>query len=185
MTTPIEMRHKIHQFPELALQEFETTKLLTKAIRQAAETNDCNITIHQPLKTGLLIEYSVNDSAYTILRADIDALPVIEQTGWKYASKNQNMHACGDDVHTAILYGYLLDVMETKPQQNFLFLFQPAEEAVGGAEMLLATGILDQFDIEKVFAMHVNDDFEKGTIATNDATLTRIPLTPSKTIAMP
>ncbi|MFP4548777.1 MAG: M20 family metallopeptidase [Fidelibacterota bacterium] len=171
MISPIEMRHKIHQFPELALQEFETTKLLTKAIRQAADINDCDIIIHQPLKTGLLIEYKQNSGSYTMLRADIDALPVIEQTGWKYASKNQNMHACGHDVHTAILYGFLLEVMADKPQQNFLFLFQPAEETVGGAEMLLATGILDKFDINQVFALHVNDDFEKGTIATNDSVL--------------
>lgn len=171
MISPVEMRHKIHQYPELALQEFETTKILKKAICQAAEKNNCDIIIHHPLKTGLLVEYKYHSGSYTMLRADIDALPMVEQTGWQYASKNKNMHACGHDVHTAILYGYLLDVMQSKPQQNFLFLFQPAEEAVGGAEMLLATRVLDDYNIEKVFALHVNDDIEKGTVSSNDATL--------------
>jgi N-acetyldiaminopimelate deacetylase len=55
--------------------------------------------------------------------------------------------------------------------KNFLFLFQPAEEAIGGAELILKTGFLDNYNIDKTFAIHVNDEFESGTIATNDSTL--------------
>ncbi len=172
MISPVALRHKIHQNPELALQEFETTNLLIENIKSGAEYYNTSITIHRPIKTGLVVEYNYNKRApYTLLRADIDALPTIELTEWKFQSKNQNMHACGHDVHTAALYGFLLYILENQPTKNILFLFQPAEEAVGGAEMILNSGILNQYTIAQSYALHVNDDYEKGTIATNDATL--------------
>ncbi|MBN2279945.1 MAG: amidohydrolase [Candidatus Marinimicrobia bacterium] len=171
MILPVELRHKIHQNPELALQEFKTTQLLKDSITSAMANFHYKIKIHRPLETGLLVEYKPTDGVFTLLRADIDALPTIEQTGCDFSSLNENMHACGHDVHTAILYGFLLHVLKNKPQQNMLFLFQPAEEAVGGAQKILETGILDLFNIEKSFALHVNDEYEKRTIATNGSTL--------------
>jgi len=171
MISPVELRHKIHQTPELAMQEFKTTQLLIENIESAMKHYQYKIKLHRPLETGLVVEYKPTDGDFTLLRADLDALPTIEQTGCEFASQNENMHACGHDTHISILYGFLLQVLEIKPQQNMLFLFQPAEEAIGGAKMILETGILDIFNIEKSFALHVNDEFDKGTIATNDSTL--------------
>jgi N-acetyldiaminopimelate deacetylase len=171
MISPVELRHKIHQHPELALQEIKTTKLLRENIESAGQHFQTKIKIHCPLETGLLVEYKPTKGTFTLIRADIDALPMKEETDCDFSSQNENMHACGHDVHAAILYGFLLFVLKHKLQQNMLFLFQPAEEAVGGAEMILNSGILDQFTIEKAFALHVNDDFEAGTVATNDHTL--------------
>ncbi len=171
MITPIELRNLLHQHPELALQEFYTTKLLEKSIKEIAKFNKINIKIHKPLDTGLVIEYKVNDSSFTLFRADIDALPTVEDTGFEYSSTNGNMHACGHDIHMAILYGFIQHIFESKPNQNFLFIFQPAEEAIGGAKKILDSGILDNFHIDKAFALHVTDDYPEGTIATNSSTL--------------
>ena len=171
MISPVELRHRIHQNPELAMQEFETTKLIIESIKDAAKINNVEIIIHRPLKTGLIVEYKQNNDNFTMLRADIDALPTIEQTGCDFSSINDNMHACGHDIHVAALYGFILHVFSKKPNQNYLFLFQPAEEAIGGAKMILETGFLDNYKINKSYAFHVNDDFEKGTIATNDSIL--------------
>ncbi len=116
--TPIELRHKLHQIPELMFKEFQTTSLLLDAINELPL-----VKIHRPLETGLIVEYTVNEGNYLLFRADIDALPIKEETGISFASTNQNMHACGHDVHTSILYGLLNYVVESKINQNYNFYF--------------------------------------------------------------
>ena len=164
--TPIELRHKLHQIPELMFKEFQTTSLLLDTINELPSIN-----IHRPLETGLIVEYTVNDGDYLLFRADIDALPIKEETGISFASTNQNMHACGHDVHSSILYGFLNYVVESKIDKNIIFIFQPAEEGGGGAEKIIASGILKQFNIKSAFALHVTDEYPAGTIASTSGVL--------------
>jgi len=168
--SPVELRHLLHQNPELAYQEFQTTKLIIDAV-SALPKFDKRFTIHTPMQTGVLVEYKVNDGNYLLFRADIDALPICEETLFEFKSKNDYMHACGHDVHTSILFGLVEFVARKNVNQNILFLFQPAEESGGGAMKFFATGIFNQFKVDKAFALHVTDEFPKGTIASTSGVL--------------
>jgi N-acetyldiaminopimelate deacetylase len=170
LITPIELRHLLHQNPELAYQELQTTKLIIDSI-SALPGFDKRFTLHTPMQTGLLVQYQVNDGGYLLFRADIDALPILEETSFEFRSKNKFMHACGHDVHTSILFGLVEYVAQKNITQNILFLFQPAEESGGGAMKFFATGIFNQFKVEKAFALHVTDEFPKGTIASTNGVL--------------
>jgi N-acetyldiaminopimelate deacetylase len=163
---PLELRHALHENPELMFEEFKTTELLIKNIEGMS-----SIKLLRPLGTGLIVDYKVNDSSYYLFRADIDALPIKEETGVPFASTNNLMHACGHDVHTSILYGLLKHVVKNKVNKNILFLFQPGEEGGGGAEQIINSGVLDIYNIEKAFALHVTDEYEKGVIASTPGIL--------------
>ena len=167
--TPIQLRHTLHQNPELAFREFKTTELIINSINSLDGSE--KLKIHTPFPTGALVEYKVNDEDYLLFRADIDALAIKEENKIEFKSKNDYMHACGHDVHTSILYSFLTDVLKTKQDKNILFLFQPAEEAGGGAMQFYNTGIFDQFNIKNAFALHVSDEFPVGTIASTAGVL--------------
>jgi N-acetyldiaminopimelate deacetylase len=164
--SPIELRHKLHQIPELMFQEVETTRLLLDAVGALS-----GIIIHRPVPTGLVAEYRVNDGDYLLFRADIDALPIKEETGLEFVSRNECMHACGHDVHASVLYGFLQQVVELNINQNILFLFQPGEEGGGGAKSVIDSGIFSGYHIRNAFALHVSDDYPLGTIASTSGTL--------------
>ena len=166
---PVELRHKLHQNPEIAFHEFTTTKLLIESIKGFDESKRINI--HTPYKTGLLAEYKANSGKYIMFRADIDALPIKEENKIKFKSKNELMHACGHDVHTSILYSLLQYVLLNNIQKNILFLFQPAEEDGGGAMEFYNTKIFDKFNIQNAFALHVTDEYPSGTIASTNGVL--------------
>ncbi len=160
MMNAVDLRHRIHRNPEPANQETQTTLLL------AEELSKCPaIKIHRPLTTGLIAEYTVNTGKHLVFRADIDALPLKEDTDAEFHSENGYMHACGHDVHTAVLYGLIQKIIHEQPDRNLLFFFQPAEEKDGGAEQVLKTGFFDSFSVEAVFALHVNPSYPLGTIA--------------------
>lgn len=165
--TPSELRHSLHEVPELMFKEFETTKILLQNISGLP-----GIKIHKPVETGFIAEYTIAENLpYYLFRADIDALPIKENTGSEFSSKNEYMHACGHDMHMSILYGFLRFVVENKIQRNILFLFQPGEEGGGGAEKIINSGILNKFTIDSAFALHVTDEYDKGTIASTSGIL--------------
>lgn len=178
---PINLRRRIHEHPELYFQENKTTELLISNISgliekatPAVNRENVRIKLIRPLETGLLIEYRGNDkdNSWGLLRADIDALPILEETNLPFKSKNNFMHACGHDLHTAILYGYFQEALRELPKKNLLFLFQPAEEEGGGAQKILVSDVLRQYgQLKGCFALHVTDEWEVGELATNGQTL--------------
>ncbi|WP_100487335.1 amidohydrolase [Sporolactobacillus pectinivorans] len=137
----IHFRHHLHEYPELADHEYATTRYI-KEILQSWGIKILPTT----LKTGVIAEIGNNAKGPTIaLRADIDALPITEQTGLPYESRNKGvMHACGHDIHTASLLGaaYLLKQEEQQLRGSIRLIFQLSEEANEGALQVIRAGHL-------------------------------------------
>jgi N-acetyldiaminopimelate deacetylase len=162
MIHPIELREWMHANPEPAFKEYRVTSLLLK------ELSVCSlIQCFRPLETGLIACYQGHPTnSFTLLRADIDALPSGQDSDIDCAE-----HLCGHDIHTSILWSVLQKVVKEKPRQNILFLFQPGEESGDGARRILDTGILQNWNIKKSYALHVNDSYPLGSVASNCSTL--------------
>ncbi|WP_409227377.1 amidohydrolase [Gudongella sp. SC589] len=146
----IEMRRHLHENPELSSQEFETQKYIMKKL------DELGIPYEKVGTTSLVGHIKGAKPGKTVaLRADIDALPIIEQSGASYSSKKEGvMHACGHDGHTAMLLGaarMLTDVKDEMPGEVRL-LFQEAEETFSGAKKIVADGGMD--GVDAVFGMH-------------------------------
>jgi hippurate hydrolase len=161
----IELRHYLHAHPELSYQEFETSKLVQQKLASFGIATEVKAT------TGVvaLIE-GKNPSTRTIaLRADMDALPILEQNDVPYKSVNQGvMHACGHDVHTSCLLGAAKILSETKNEWEgtVKLLFQPGEEKnPGGASLLIKEGVLEKPAPSAIFALHVNPQLEVGRLS--------------------
>lgn len=149
----------LHRHPELSYEEAETTN----RIRASLERAGIRI-IDLPLKTGLVAEVGEGDTVVA-LRADIDALPIEEQTSLPYRSENKGcMHACGHDFHTASVLGaaLLLKRHETALTGRVRIFFQPAEEAPGGAKVLIEAGALQ--DVKAIFGLHASPLLEVGKV---------------------
>ena len=136
MATAIEFRRELHRHPELSFEEEQTAQYIEKCLSEAG------ISHSRIAETGVLakIEGKGDLSKAVVLRADIDALPIEEQTDLEYASENKGvMHACGHDIHAAVLYGVLLRLAEKRDFEGTIFgLFQPGEECnPGGASKVL------------------------------------------------
>lgn len=154
-------RRELHQHPELSGNEHQTTQ------RIQAWLAEHGIESHaQGLKTGLVVEIGQGQTVVA-LRADIDALPIVEQTEQSFASQEHGvMHACGHDLHTAVILGatLLLKQREAELQGRVRIVFQPAEETYSGAHEVLELGILD--DVSAIFGMHNEPNLPVGTFAT-------------------
>ncbi|MDR3588145.1 MAG: M20 family metallopeptidase [Negativicutes bacterium] len=162
----IGLRRHFHQYPELGFKEIETTKLICQ------ELTKMNIDII-PLSTGTGVlglihgTKSCSKTRVTALRADIDALPITEQTGLEYASKNKGvMHSCGHDGHTAVLLGVakLLSSMRDQFSGVVKFIFQPAEELLVGAVEMIRAGVLDNPEVDTIVTLHGAMDLPLGSI---------------------
>ena len=146
------IRRDIHAHPELGLQEYRTADLV------ASKLEEWGIEVHRGVgKTGVVgVLRNGNGEASVGLRADMDALPMQEATGLPYASTIPNrMHACGHDGHTTMLLGAARYLAETRNFNGTVnFIFQPAEEGLGGAEEMLKDGLFQRFPCDAVFGMH-------------------------------
>lgn len=146
-------RQHLHTIPELGLECHQTAAFVADRLREFGVDE-----LHEGIaKTGMVAIINGQGAGQTIgLRADMDALPIEEETGVAYASTHPGkMHACGHDGHTAMLLGAAKYLSETR---NFsgrvALIFQPAEEFGGGGEVMVQEGIMDTFDISQVYAIH-------------------------------
>ncbi|WP_156966880.1 M20 aminoacylase family protein [Paraburkholderia ferrariae] len=158
----IALRHAIHAHPELGFEEFVTSDLV------AARLAEWGYVVHRGLGgTGVIGTLKVGNGARRLgLRADMDALPIHENTGLDYASRIPGkMHACGHDGHTAMLLAAAKHLAQSRSFEGTLHLiFQPAEEGLGGAKRMLDEGLFEQFPCDAVFAMHNMPGFPTGKL---------------------
>ena len=161
----IELRRKIHQNPELSFEEYQTQSLIIEALE--AEGIECR----KIAGTGVLAKIEGtrgNLKRCVVLRADIDALPIKELNDIEFCSHNEGvMHACGHDIHTAILFGVLQELNRERNFEGTLFgIFQPGEELnPGGASLVLKEEPFEGYDVAAVIGQHVDARFEVGDIA--------------------
>jgi len=157
----IEVRKELHQIPELAYKEFKTQEYILGKLKAYPR-----LKIHRFKPTGILVDYQGGKGKYLLFRADMDALPISENTECDFKSIHpEMMHACGHDIHMTILLGLIDQMIADQSAKNLLFLFQPAEEGQSGAEAVLKDPVWDNYDIENAFALHVNPDLPVGTIS--------------------
>ncbi|MDR3537870.1 MAG: M20 family metallopeptidase [Acetobacteraceae bacterium] len=146
------IRHDIHQHPELGLEEHRTADIVARKLEE------WGIEVHRGVGvTGVVgVLRNGNGEAAIGLRADMDALPINEATGLDYASHNPGvMHACGHDGHTTMLLGAAKYLAETRAFNGTVnFIFQPAEEGVGGALAMLKDGLFERFPCNAIYGMH-------------------------------
>ena len=149
-----------HRHPELSYEEVETTKRLRDDLAAAGiEVLDL------PLKTGLVAKVGTGEAPFIALRCDIDGLPIQEESGLDYASEHAGrMHACGHDFHISTVLGsaYLLKAQEKDLHGTVYLIFQPAEEAPGGARKVMETGVLK--DVQAIFGLHTSPIYDVGTL---------------------
>ncbi|KJD46193.1 amidohydrolase [Paenibacillus terrae] len=164
----VDIRRHLHRNPELSNEEVETTAYIRRLLEEQ------NITILDvPLRTGLVAEIGgQQEGPIVALRADIDALPIQEETGLSYTSLHPGkMHACGHDFHTASLFGaaVLLKEREQELKGTVRLVFQPAEEKAKGAAQVLDSGALT--GVQAIFGLHNKPDLPVGTVGIKEGPL--------------
>ena len=157
-----------HRHPELSYEEVETTKRLREDLAAVGiEVLDL------PLKTGLVAKVGTGEAPFIALRCDIDGLPIQEESGLAYASEHAGrMHACGHDFHISAVLGsaYLLKAKERELRGTVYLIFQPAEEAPGGARKVMETGVLK--DVQAIFGLHTSPLYDVGTLGIRSGAVT-------------
>ena len=157
----INNRRELHKIPELDFDLPKTTKYIVDILKNLDVNYKTNIG-----KSGIVVDFIGKDSAKTIaLRADMDALPILETGDCPYKSTHiGKMHACGHDVHTSILLGVakVLSDFKNEIPCNVRLIFQPAEETTGGAIPMIKEGVLD--GVDAIFGLHVQPNIKIGQI---------------------
>ena len=159
------LRRHLHQHPELSFHEHVTTRYLKEYLEQEGFAPQ-----PVPTETGTMIVLGDADTAHPTLalRADIDALPILEENETDYRSENEGvMHACGHDVHTSTMLGaaHLLRKFQDQWKGQIKIIFQPAEEkSPGGAKPMIEGGILKNPEVKAAFGQHVAPDIPAGKV---------------------
>ncbi|MDI9355879.1 MAG: amidohydrolase [Chitinophagaceae bacterium] len=171
----IDWRHDIHQNPELSNREFRTQEKIEKHLKSLG------LEVSRSAKTGVVgLLKGGKPGPVVALRADMDALPVLERVPLPWASQVKGeyngqevpvMHACGHDTHVSILMGVaeILSQIKGDLKGSVKFIFQPAEEGApngeeGGAELMVKEGVLENPKVDVIFGLHINSQTEVGSI---------------------
>lgn len=159
----VTFRRELHMYPELSEQESETAARIQSRLETLGIEFIPDVAGHGVVGTI----YGQNKEKAVGIRADIDALPITEQTDFPYKSQIPGvMHACGHDIHTAILYGtakILSEIKDELPGSVKLF-FQPSEETVGGAKQMIDEGCLTNPEVKSVIGLHVESTIPAGSV---------------------
>ena len=157
----VAIRRHFHQHPELSMEEVNTANYIVEQLQQLG------IDVERKVKTGVVGTLKgKKDGPVVALRADIDALPIKEETGLSFASVNDGiMHACGHDAHTTCLLGAakILSQIQDEIPGTVKFVFQPGEEQAIGAKLLIEEGVLE--GVDAIFGMHVDWTAPAGTVS--------------------
>lgn len=159
----VAIRHDLHAHPELGLEEFRTSEVVARMLEGLGYEVTRGLA-----KTGIVATLKNGTSSRSIgIRADMDALPITEETGLDYASRNPGlMHACGHDGHTTMLLGAARAIAERRNFDGTVHLiFQPAEENFGGAKIMMDEGLFEKFPCDAVFALHNEPNLPFGQFA--------------------
>lgn len=162
----IAIRRELHRWPETGNEEFRTIQKIKN------ELDSLGIETNLLLNTGLIatvvgVQAETKPERAIAFRADIDGLPIEEKIRLPFTSERKGyMHACGHDVHAAILLGVgkVLTSMKNKPNSTVRLIFQPAEETSGGAVRMISAGCLTNPTIDEVYGLHVKPELTAGTI---------------------
>ncbi len=161
----VEWRRYLHRYPELSLKEYNTSKFIAEILRDQVDE-----VVKGIAETGLLgVLKSPQPKARIAFRADMDALPIQEQTGLEYSSQNEGvMHACGHDLHMATLLGLVKLARKLRDSGKLPFelgfIFQPGEEGGYGAKRMLDEGLFEIFNPHAIIGFHVWTQHQLGTI---------------------
>lgn len=166
----IAIRRALHEIPETGFKEFKTQQFLLKQLSQMKGSMEI-----VEWKTGIIVKIAGLDGVTSIgWRADIDGLPIEEQTGLAYASKHEGyMHACGHDFHMTIALSVVQRIAENPPLHSTIFYFQPAEEGPGGAQPMVDYLRAERPDLlaDEIYALHIAPEYPVGTVATRGGLL--------------
>ena len=164
----VKLRRQIHRNPELMYEEVETSRLVQQTLTELGIPFQADIA-----KTGVVAQIGDGSGPCVALRADMDALPIHEEADVEFRSEiDGKMHACGHDCHTAMLLGAarLLKQRESELPGTVKFLFQPAEEGGAGGMRMRDEGVLNNPDVQRIFALHVWPLTKTGGIASRAGT---------------
>ncbi len=165
----VKLRRTLHSMPELAFRETKTAGLIAERL------HEMGLQVQQGVgKTGVVgVLEGALPGRTLMIRADIDGLPIAEQTGLPFASTNGAMHACGHDGHITVALGAaeVFSGMRAQFHGRVVFAFQPAEEVVQGALAMFADGMLSKWKPDRVIGLHIWNQLPAGRVAVNRGTV--------------
>ncbi len=166
-TNLVNHRRVLHSMPELGFEENKTSQYIQDELKKLGIPIDTKYG-----KTGVVgtIKGGLGEGRSIMIRADIDGLPITEETELDFASKNGCMHACGHDGHISILLetARILQSVKDSIKGEIILCFQPAEEIVQGALAMIDDGLFDDYHPERVLGLHIWNQLPSGFVGVND-----------------